>query len=229
MIPATTAVEVASSRPARAEDVERLERVHDEAVVGEDRLPGERPDQVGDEEGRDDDQQQQVLPAAAAERDPVRDRVADHEREQRRDPRVLERADELGAVVRDRVPVVAPRPREGVSRRRSCPTAATGRRGSPSGTRKKTAEEEQPGREQQVRRQPAMPVEEAHRPLLSRDQVLPLRRGTSGCSAPVCRRCGRCRASSCVGKMSGLFATAGLNFSAALLRAGLPAGCSRCR
>ena len=98
-MPATTAVAVASSVPARADEVEVLERVDDEAVVGEDRLPGERPDQVRDEERRHDDQQQQVLPPAAAERDPVRDRVAEDEREQRRDAGVLDRADELRAVV----------------------------------------------------------------------------------------------------------------------------------
>ena len=57
----------------------------DDAVVGEDRLPGERPDQVRDEERRDDEEQQEVLPAAAAEGDPVRERVADQEREHRRD------------------------------------------------------------------------------------------------------------------------------------------------
>ena len=54
-----------------AEDADRLEHVDDDALVGEDRLPGERPDQVGDEEGRDDEEEEQVLPAPAAERDPV--------------------------------------------------------------------------------------------------------------------------------------------------------------
>ena len=44
-----------------------LERMQDEAVVREDALPGERPNQVRDEERRDDEEEQQVLPAPAAE------------------------------------------------------------------------------------------------------------------------------------------------------------------
>ena len=75
--------------------VQMLERVNDEPVVGEDGLPGERPDQVRDEERRHDEEQQEVLPPTAAERDPVRDGIAQHERKNGRDPCVLERTDEL--------------------------------------------------------------------------------------------------------------------------------------
>ena len=66
MIPAITAVEVASSRPSSATKPDGLEGVQDEAVVREDVLPRERPDQVRDEERRDDEEEQQVLPAPAA-------------------------------------------------------------------------------------------------------------------------------------------------------------------
>ena len=61
MIPHTTATAVAKQAPVLAEEVQRPQRVGDEAVVSEDRLPGQRPDQVGDEERRDDREQEQVL------------------------------------------------------------------------------------------------------------------------------------------------------------------------
>ena len=39
-----------------AEQVHVAQDAHDQAVVREDRLPGQRPDQVGDEERGDDEQ-----------------------------------------------------------------------------------------------------------------------------------------------------------------------------
>ena len=73
---------------ALLDDPDGAQDVEDEAAVGEDRLPGERPDQVRDEERRDDREQEEVLPAAAAEGDPVDERVADDERDRRRQPGV---------------------------------------------------------------------------------------------------------------------------------------------
>ena len=137
-----------------------LQRVDDEAVVGEDRLPGEGPDQVRDEEGRDEEEQEQVLPAAAAEGDPVCDRVADDERECRRDACVLERPDELRAVVPDRVPVVPPRPGERVAE----VDVARLQRLVGEIAERNDEERRQPQdarREQQVRREAPMSVEEA--------------------------------------------------------------------
>ena len=81
------------------DEPDRLERVHHEARVRQDRLPRQRADQVRDEERHDHEQQQRVPVAAAAERDHVRERVADQEREQRGQAGVLERADELLVVV----------------------------------------------------------------------------------------------------------------------------------
>jgi hypothetical protein len=98
--------------PVVAEHVQVAQRLHDETLVGQDVLPGQRADQIRDEERRDDRQQQQVLPASAAECDPVRQRVADHEREHGRDPGVDERADQVLVVGLDRVPVVRELPRE---------------------------------------------------------------------------------------------------------------------
>ena len=65
--------------PVRGDEVQVAEDRDDEAVILQDRLPGERPDEVRDEERRDDEQEQQVLPAPAAEGDPVREGVADEE------------------------------------------------------------------------------------------------------------------------------------------------------
>src|SRR5207248_10610925 len=88
------------------------EQPDDEPVIGEDRLPGQRADEIGDEERRDDAQEQQVLPAATPERDPVRHGIADNERDQGGQAGVDERALELAAVALERAPVVAPLPGE---------------------------------------------------------------------------------------------------------------------
>ena len=126
--------------------------MNDEPLVGEDGLPGERPDQIRHEERRHDEQKQEVLPATATERDPVRQRIAEDECQQRCDTGVFERANEMAVVVAERVPVVTPRPRRTSSRRRSSRTAATGRPGSRAG-RRRTAQVQQPRRQQQVRRE----------------------------------------------------------------------------
>ena len=144
------------------------ERPDDEALVRQDRLPRQRPDQVGDEERADDEEQQHVLPAAAAERDPVRERVADQQREDRRDAGIFERADELGVVVAKRVRVVVPGPVERIAE----PEGVAGlERLVPEEPERGDEEQREPRqarREQEVRRQPAMPVEEGHVDLLAR-------------------------------------------------------------
>jgi hypothetical protein len=141
--------------------VKVLQRADDESVVGENRLPGKRPNEIRHEERRDDEQQQQVLPAAAPERDPVCDGITEHEGEQRRDPGVLEGPDELRAVVAKGIPVVAPRPREGVTdvevprlQRLVCQKAER--------DHEEDAQPQDAGCEQQVRRQAAVPVEKFH-------------------------------------------------------------------
>src|SRR5829696_1622846 len=98
--------------PVVAEDADGLERAHHEPVVAQDRLPGQRADQVGDEERDDHRQQHRVAPAPATERDHVGERVPDDEAEQRGQPGVLERAQELLVERRDRVGVVRELPVE---------------------------------------------------------------------------------------------------------------------
>ena len=65
---------------AGIEEADVLERAQDHAVVGQDLLPGQRPDDERREEGQDDEQQQDVLEPTAAVGDRPRDRVAEHER-----------------------------------------------------------------------------------------------------------------------------------------------------
>ena len=95
---------------------DRPQHADDRPVVGEDRLPRDRPDQVGDEERRDDEDEEDVLPLPRPEGDPVRERVAERERQHGRDPRVPERPHELLAVVRERLAVVGELPGELVAR-----------------------------------------------------------------------------------------------------------------
>src|SRR6266508_1014464 len=61
------------------EDAHVAQEADDGPLIREDRLPGERPNQVRDEERRNDEKQQEVLPPAATERDPVDEWVADQE------------------------------------------------------------------------------------------------------------------------------------------------------
>ena len=147
--------------PVVGHEPERLHDADDESVVREDVLPGQRPDQVRDEERGDDEEQEQVLPAPAAERDPVGQRVRDEEREDRGDPRVLERADELLLVGAEGLRVVLPGPGERV------PDAHRPllQRRVPEVVERDDEEEEQEGdprSQQQVRGQPAVSMEEAH-------------------------------------------------------------------
>ncbi len=76
----------------------------DRALVGEDVEPGERPDEVRDEEGRDDEEQEEVPPRPGPERDPVDERIREQQARDGRDPGVQERAHELLVVVADRRP-----------------------------------------------------------------------------------------------------------------------------
>ena len=106
-------------RPGRVEDpagvaeqADAAQGLDQRALVGEDRLPGERPDQVGGEEGGDDGEQDQALPAPGAEGDRVCERVGDRESQHRGDGAVCERAHELLAVGRERIAEVPERPVE---------------------------------------------------------------------------------------------------------------------
>ena len=168
--------EQASTAPEHAEQVNRAQGADDETVVGEDRLPGERPDQIRDKERRDDEEEQQVLPAPAAKRDPVRNRIADQERKHRCDARVFERADEVPFVVPDCVPVVPPGPAERVA---EVERARFERLVSekPEWDEEENGEPEHAGREQEVRRQPPMPMQARPRPQRSPEET-PARDGT---------------------------------------------------
>ncbi len=110
--------EAGDHRRAGGEDVaaggqaDRLQHAHHRAVVGEDRLPGEGPDQVGGEERGHHREQHRVAPAPRLEGDRVGQRVAERQRERGREPRVDEGAHELGVVERERIGVVGPVPVE---------------------------------------------------------------------------------------------------------------------
>ena len=110
MSPVTTATEVASSRPSGPEDVQRLQDVHHEAVVGQDRLPGQRAHQEAGEERRDHHHQHEVLPAAGLERDRVGERVGQQQRETGRHAGVQQGPQERRLERLQRVPVVRERP-----------------------------------------------------------------------------------------------------------------------
>ena len=114
-MPATTDPVVASTRPFCGDQVEGLEERHERARVIQDRLPCERAHQVGDEERQDHREQQRVAPAPAAERDRVRERVADQQDRPVDEPGVPERAEELRAVVVPRVRVGREVPAEAVA------------------------------------------------------------------------------------------------------------------
>jgi hypothetical protein len=75
--------------------VKIAQHADDGAVVGKDRSPRERADQVAREERDDDEPQQQRLVTPAAKRDHVGKRVPDGDAQQRRGARVDERPAEL--------------------------------------------------------------------------------------------------------------------------------------
>ena len=87
----------------RAQEAERarqdpqrvLQRPEDRALVTQQDLPADRADQEAGEERRDDEEQDQVLVAAAPERDRVGDREPDEQAQDRRDPAVEDRVEEL--------------------------------------------------------------------------------------------------------------------------------------
>ena len=90
---------------ARLHQVQMLQQPDGRAAVVEDRLPGERADEERREEGQDDQAEQQVLEPAAPEGDDVGERVAERERHQRRGDGVVQRAQEMSAVVAQGVAV----------------------------------------------------------------------------------------------------------------------------
>ena len=93
-------------------DPDRAQELDHRTLVEQDRLPREGADQVGGEERRDHRQQQHPAPPAGAERDRVRERVGDQQRQGRGHAPVQERAQVLLLVVRDRVGEVRELPRE---------------------------------------------------------------------------------------------------------------------
>ena len=100
--------------PVIWDGADELEHVDDRAVVAEDRLPGDRADQVGGEERRDHREQEQQAPARAdLEGDRVGERIGDQQREQGRGAGVPHRAQDLIAAALERVGEVRPLPGEG--------------------------------------------------------------------------------------------------------------------
>lgn len=87
------------------EDVQRVQGADHRAAVGEDRLPGQGADQEAGEERRDHQDHDQIAPAARAEGDEVRERVAEQQAQHGRGGGVGDRAQELRPVLGQRVPV----------------------------------------------------------------------------------------------------------------------------
>ncbi len=98
---------------------------------------------------------------ARPECDPVRERIAEEKRRDRRDSRVLERTDELCPVAADRVPVVPPRPGERVTDFEGARPQRLVRKEA-EGNDEEEREIQQAGCKQEIRRQPSMPVQEPH-------------------------------------------------------------------
>ena len=95
----------------RTHQVQELQRGDHPALVGQDLLPGDGPQQEADEERRDHQHQQQVAPPPGLERDRVGQRVGDGERQHGGDERVQERAAERRGVLAERLGVVGERER----------------------------------------------------------------------------------------------------------------------
>ena len=188
-----------------------MEKGNDDAVVGEDRLPREGPNQVRDEERRDHEQEEEVLPPPTAKRDPVRERVTDRERDRRRGPRVLERADELRLVGGDGVAEVPPRPAEAEEREEPLLEGHL-----PEVVHRHDEEDEQPRHprgEERIRRQPSAAMEEPphYAPMRCWNRCLYF-----GLFTAVTSNWYTFASISFVGKMSGFFAMAGSLFSSTL-------------
>ena len=138
-----------------------LRAVQDPPVVGEDRLPGDGPDDVAREERQDDEQQQDVLPAPGLEGDEVRQRERDDQAQHGRRRRVAERALQLARVVRDRVRVDGPverlaEPRVRVAGLQRDPQLVDDRDGE------EHDEPQHAGRQQDVRQQGAPAAQREH-------------------------------------------------------------------
>ena len=149
-MPATTAIGVASRRPSVAEHVEQVDaatrwttspssaRIVSQASV---RI------RYVTKNGAMIEQQEEVLPASAAERDPVRERVADAASASTvAIPAYSNERIELWLVGRERVRVVVPRPGEPVAVKSiGSPSRSDWWPRNPSGTTKKTASQASPG------------------------------------------------------------------------------------
>ena len=112
MIPETTANVEYRSPLVRAEDVEITQEPDHRALVGEDVQPGERANEVRDEERGDDAEEEEVPPRPGPEGDPVDERVREQERSRGRDTGIEERTEELLTVFGERVGEVRELPRE---------------------------------------------------------------------------------------------------------------------
>ena len=106
---------VSSRRPSSDTMPTVFRRVTTKPGVGQDRLPRERPDQVGHEERRDHGQEQRVAPPPATEGDDVGERIADQEGGHRGHPAYSNERRNCSVVVGDRVGVVRELPVEDVA------------------------------------------------------------------------------------------------------------------
>ena len=141
-----------------AEDLQELQGVHDETVVGQDQLPRQRAHQEAGEERGDHQHQHQVLPAARLERDGVGQHVAEHQAEQGGQAGVQERPQQGLPVVLQRIDVVAELPGHLVAGEHRPIGVVQARRDE--GVERDDEEQRQPddsGDEQQVPDPPALP------------------------------------------------------------------------
>ncbi len=165
--------------PVVAEQAQRLHRVDDPAVVGEDRLPGHGPHDEAREERQDDQQQHEVAPAPRLERHEVGEREGDDQAQHRRRARVDQRAHELIDVLRHGVGVDAPVPRL----REAVVRVARLQRHPELGDDRDRVEERQPDqarRDEQDRQQGTAAAQRQASAARRR-----LRRGPAGAHAPV--------------------------------------------
>ena len=109
-MPAITAAGVASNWKSAGMIPMSLSGPEDDAVVRQDDLPRDGPQQEAREERRDDHEQQQVLVGAAAERDGVGQREPERERQDRGQPAVHDRPADPRPVLLERLRVDPPVP-----------------------------------------------------------------------------------------------------------------------
>ena len=137
----------------QADEVQRLGDPEHRSVVGEERLPGDGPQQEAGEEGDHHQPEQQVAPAPDLEGDEVGQRVGQQDADDRGHARVAERSPQVLTEVGEGLREVAPLPGE-------VDLAAAARPGlgerdleqGGEGDEEEEVDEDQGGRGQQVRR-----------------------------------------------------------------------------